>query len=856
MNLYLIDGYGFVFRAFHSLPPLASPEGIPVSAVYGFINMITKILEKREADFIAIALDSGGQNHRHRLFSQYKANRTEPDEDLKVQFPIIREAIHALNVAVLEEQGVEADDLIATYAVTAANHGFKVTIIASDKDLMQLLVYDDIAMYDPVKNKTITHEDVYKKFGVFPDKLTDALALMGDSSDNIPGVKGIGPKTAASLLEQWGSLEGIYNNLEAVENSRIRNLLEINRDNALLSKELVTLLTDMTMQFTPQELKVAAPDPNTLSAFLSKYGFKSLQHKLGLSDINSPVQRAADIKFQKISSLAGLAHAAADLENCKMMAMHEAGDLITISSEARSYAIDIADHSRDLFASNDILNFKQVSVALKTALESTAVLKILINSKAWLKKLATFGIKLNAFDDIAVMAYALETGKSDYSFSGLLETYAEHQHAETAHTLLSLYTVLSRKIHLAKKHEFCECIEKPMIATLAAMEMKGIKVDALLLKELDMEFNHKAKVLAEQIYREANIEFNIGSPKQLGDVLFAQLGIKGGKKSSKTGLYSTDSDILEQLADQGCEIAKLVIQWRRITKLIGTYTSALPKSIDNKTGRIHTTFEVTGTSTGRLSSNSPNLQNIPVRTAEGRNIRRAFVADKGYSFLSADYSQIELRLLAHVANIQELKQSFIRGQDIHAVTASQIFHIPIEQVSPELRYRAKSINFGIIYGISAFGLARNIDISKQEAAHYIEEYFKRYPGIKEYMDNTIAFARQHGFVRTLCGRTCFITGINDKNFTKRSFAERAAINAPLQGAQADIIKKAMVTLPQEIKQYLLLQIHDELLFEIPQTQTESISGLVKKHMENIIHLSLPLEVDIAISKSWDKHQNL
>lgn len=856
MKLYLIDGYGFVFRAYHSLPPLYSQNGIPVAAVYGFINMLVKLLDGNTSEMIAVALDSGSKNFRHSIFPNYKAQRPTPPDDLIIQFPIIREAVTAFNLKILEQNEFEADDIIATYARAAVAKGYKVIIVATDKDLMQL-ISPAISIYDPIKQKEISRQEVINKFGVEPEQLIDALALIGDASDNIPGVKGIGPKTAAELLKKYNSLQGIYDNLESIESERIRKTLLEHKEISFLSQKLVTLSTEAALNYSWNDLKAKLPEDVKLAEFLSKYGFKSLLQRFRIDHHANQYNSSEIIAFTNIPNIETLSSKLPLILKNGIVAIYVTNNILYISSQDEHYTISFsADPSNqdDLFnpSNKSYTEFKSLMLCLKDILESTAVRKILINSKELLKILWGFNINLYSFDDVSVLAYSLETGKYKYTIEELALIHLGTAVEINSHILYKIYEELCKKTFLAKQYTLYETIEKPLIRVLANMEIKGVKVDPLILKTLSKEFEQKLTVLASKIYSLSNEKFNIASPKQIGNILFEKMKISGGKKSKKTQSYITDSYILEQLAEQGHEIAELILEWRQLTKLINTYTDSLQKAINPYTKRIHTTFEMTATSTGRLSSHNPNLQNIPIKSEEGNKIRQAFTVEPSHLLISVDYSQIELRLLAHIANIIPLKKAFISNQDIHAATASQIFGVDIAEVDYNLRRKAKAINFGIIYGISAFGLAKNLDIKKEEAKNYIAAYFKKYPGIQEYMQHTIEFARKNNFVKTLLGRKCYIQGLHDKNHSLRTFAERAAINAPLQGTTADLMKKAMVIIPKNIAQYMILQIHDELLFEIPATIANEYVPIIKKTMENILQLSIPLVVEIKIGNTWSK----
>ncbi|KIE04524.1 DNA polymerase I [Candidatus Jidaibacter acanthamoeba] len=852
-KLCLIDGYGFVFRAYHSLPPLTRADGMPISCVYGFCNMLSKFLSNDKSDYLAVVLDSGKKNFRHDIFPQYKANRPQLPDDLIVQFPLIRETIEAFNITSLEADGYEADDLIAAYASDALKQGMEVKIISSDKDLMQL-VCDNLKLLDPIKNVEIGEEQVVAKLGVKPYQVADYLALIGDSSDNVPGAKGIGPKTAIELLSKFESLDNIYANINNIEKDRLKNLLIESKDIVYLSKDLTNLKRNYNIDCDLDELKIKEPDNEKLAKYLYEQGFKSLVSKFikeKATDIKftQPKRNENFIKIEKLSEIKS--HIEQIIREGKV-GIFDNGNTFYFSYGNSNYEMHYNNYSRqESFLESESINYNDIIKEFKELFEATYVLKIVINAKELYKKLYCLNIELKAFDDIAQISYSLETGKHSCELNDLIRVYLGEEASHNSVTILRIYDNLQERLLHEKQFYLYESIEKPLSPILAKMEIKGVKVDGTFLKNLSQEFKLRLNELEKEIFKEAGREFLLSSPKQLGEVLFTELGIKGGKKS-KSGTFSTGADILEKLSDQGYDIADKILVWRQFSKLINTYTDALPNSINPKTGRVHTTFMMTLTNTGRLSSRDPNLQNIPIRSDEGQKIRKAFVADKDHLIISADYSQIELRLLAHIADIQTLKQAFHDKQDIHAITASQIFGVALKDVDSNLRRQAKTINFGIVYGISAFGLAKRLDISQYEAKDYIDKYFKQYPGIKEYMDETIEYAKTHGYVKNLFGRKCYINGINDKNYSMRGFAERAAINAPLQSGNADIIKKAMVHMPESIQDYMVLQIHDELLFEIPENKLEEYSKTIKRVMEGACKISVPLEVEVHSARNWGK----
>jgi DNA polymerase-1 len=860
-KLYLIDGYGFVFRAYHSLPPLARPDGTPIGAVYGFTNMLFKLLEGHQADYIAVVLDAGQKNFRHELYEAYKANRPPAPEDLIPQLELLPQVIEAFNLPVLQKPGFEADDLIATYTMQATNSGLQVRIISSDKDLMQL-VSDNVHLYDPLKNKEIGENEVLAKLGVTPKQVLDYLALVGDSSDNIPGAKGIGQKTAIELLAQFSSIEDIYNNLSQISSPRRQQLLLDSKDNVLLSKKLVSLDAQVAHQTKLEELSTRELDYIKLSEFLTAQNFLSLQSRLdkkfGQNYKVEPVKNPVSYSNQTITSQSELEKLVADLDNHTHIAILLDDISCQLASDQQQWLIPLAEaepsnYQENIFSTEKKEVFKisleSLLSTLSPILTAPYITKVSADAKNLLKHCLQNGIELVSYEDVLVMAYSLATGKYICSLKELGKEFFNEEPEINSLLLMNLFKELSQKLFANKMWRIYERLDKPMLSCLAEIEMRGIKVDTKLLHELSTEFHHKANDIATQIFKIAGYEFNIASPKQIGEVLFNKLSLPAPKKS-KTGNYTTSVDVLEKLADQGYEIASHILHWRQLSKLINTYTESLPKNINNKTGRIHTSFNLTATATGRLSSNNPNLQNIPIRTAEGSRIRRAFVAGDNKLIIAADYSQIELRLLAVLADIKELKLAFSNNSDIHAITASQMFEVPVKNVTSEMRRQAKMINFGIIYGISPMGLARRLDIPVGQASAYIDAYFKQYPGIKEYMQTTIESARTKGYVTTLLGRRCYINSINDRNFNIRSFAERAAINAPLQGTAADIIKKAMVTMPNTLRQYMVLQIHDELLFEVPEDIAPSIYAPITEAMENVIPLGVRLQVDISCGKSW------
>lgn len=890
-HLMLIDGYGFVFRAYHSLPPLTRPDGTPVGAVYGFTNMLIKLLDSSTVDYIAVVFDSGRKSFRNDLYADYKANRPEAPADLIPQFPLVRDVTSALNLATLELEGYEADDLIATYARQAVAQQMDVTIVSSDKDLMQL-IGDSIRMYDPMKSRAIGVKEVEEKFGVTPDKVLDVLALMGDSSDNIPGVPGIGPKTAAELIHSFGDLDGILANTTQIKQQKRRETLETNAGQARLSRELARLCENTPMPMPLEACKLKAIDASHLMTFLQQQGFKSLATKMGqkygatamelpLAAPSATTAPKAIIDHQTIETLDTLQAWLKTCESLGTLSCYYTPTSLTLGlPNGSARYIPLADETviatpmGDLFAAPQTapaagITLTQLRPLLEPVYANPAILKIGYDMKYMLRHLE---MPITPVDDVMMMSYIIGAGKYDHSIAALWERYGQQslptlkEKTATPEELRALAFLVIQElptIHASLKQALAqdkmttlyERMERPLITVLANMERAGIKVDAARLKALSSDFEKRLAVLEHDIHQLAGESFNIGSPKQLGVILFDKLNLDPSAKTSKTGAYSTGADILEDLAAKGHILPEKVLAWRQLSKLKSTYTDALQQQMNPKTGRVHSTFAMAATSTGRLSSIDPNLQNIPIRTEEGNKIRSAFITEQGCKLLSADYSQIELRLLAHVADIPTLRDAFRANQDIHAITASEIFGIPLAEMTPVIRRQAKAINFGIIYGISAFGLARQLGIGRSEAGQYIDMYFKRYPGIREYMERTKAFAHEHGYVETLFGRRCYLNDINSSNGALKSFSERAAINAPLQGTAADIIKRAMVRLPdalaqQGLKARMVLQVHDELLIEAPEAEAEKTAAIVKATMEHVAQLQVPLVVEVGIGDNW------
>ena len=938
-HLYLIDGSGYLFRAYHALPPLArKSDGLPVGAVSGYCNMLWKLLEDMKTDsptHLAVIFDAGEKTFRNDLYKEYKANRPPPPEDLVPQFPLVRDATRAFGVSCVDMKGYEADDLIATYARLGREAGARVTIVSSDKDLMQLVVDGKVELLDTMKNKRIASAEVMEKFGVGPDKVIQVQALAGDSTDNVPGVRGIGVKTAAELINVYGDVETLLKRAGEIKQNKRRETLIENAENARISLKLVTLEDKVPLKEQPGEFAVHEPDPKELVAFLKAMEFTTITKRVAahfeMEDIDGiaaapSVTYAAEprVEFAKASSLeAGAIRKPID---------HAAYVTVTTAKEldswvARAYAkglvcVDTETTSLDPMQAGlcgvslavepgqacyipcghrrgeglqldgdkgDIVQMGEADVLarLKPLLEDDGVRKIGQNLKYDALMFLQRGIRLNPIDDTMLMSYVLEGGLHGHGMDELSVLHLSHTpiafsevtgkgkekitfdcvpvpeatkySAEDADVTLRLYLLLKPKLMETRKTGVYESLERPLVMVLADMERAGITIDPDLLRRLSNDFGKKQGLLEIEIHKLAGQDFNIGSPKQLGEILFDKMGLEGGRKT-KTGAWSTDVDVLEEVAAEGHEIAKKVLDWRGLAKLRGTYTEALPGYINPKTGRVHTSYAMASTTTGRLASTDPNLQNIPVRTEEGRRIRQAFISARGSKLISADYSQIELRLLAHIANIPQLKKAFADNLDIHAMTASEIFGVPVKDMPAEVRRRAKAINFGIVYGISGFGLANQLGIPQSEASDYIKKYFARFPGIRDYMEATKEFARANGFVETLFGRRIHIREINSKIQGFRGGAERAAINAPIQGAAADIIRRAMVRLPgalaeKKLSARMLLQVHDELIFEAPDKEVETTRKLVAEVMEKAplpaVEISVPLVVEARAADNWD-----
>ncbi|MBA3813139.1 MAG: DNA polymerase I [Alphaproteobacteria bacterium] len=890
-QIYLVDGSGYIFRAFHALPPLTRPDGIQIGAVLGFTNMLIKLLREKNPDYLVVVFDAARETYRNKIYPAYKANRQETPPELIPQFSLIRQACEAFDVAHIEKEGFEADDLIATYAHSQEGD---VTIVSSDKDLMQL-VGGSVRMLDPIKNRMIGVEEVKEKFGVPPEQVTDVQALAGDSTDNIPGVPGIGIKTAAELIQIYGTLENLLENLDDIKQPKRRETLKANIEAARISKELVKLKDDVPVTQTIKSFAVKPFQADKAFAFLKQQNFTTLMHRLEKEIAPAPQTRASYELVQDLEALQkwvdhihAVGYTAFDTETTSLDAMEAQLVGISLSTEpGKSCYIPVGHKGQE----RDLLNpgttpeqipWKHALALLKPLLESPSVLKIGQNIKYDALVLKKYGIDISPVEDTMVLSYILEGAKHGHGMDELASLYLDYNTikyqdvvgsgrsqvtfdkvplekaltyaAEDADITLQLYTLLKPRLLEDKQCSVYETMERPLIPVLVNMEWRGIKVDGGILKKLSLEFERRLIDIEKNIQAEAGTPFNVASPKQLGEILFEKLKFPGGKKG-KTGAYSTSADVLESLSEQGFTLADTLLEWRQLSKLKSTYTDALPRQINPHTGRVHTSYAMAATSTGRLASSDPNLQNIPIRKEEGKKIRSAFVASPGMQLLSVDYSQIELRLLAHMANLPELQKAFREGKDIHAETAALVFGVPLEDVTLELRYRAKAINFGIIYGISPFGLARQLGISRDSATQYITAYFIHYPGIQAYMERMKQEARDQGYVATLLGRRCFIPDIHSRDPNRRNFAERQAINAPLQGGNADIIKKAMIKLDRLFKEkglqaHMLLQVHDELIFEIADDVLEKSKALIAKTMESIVSLSVPLVVEANVGRTW------
>ena len=925
-HICLVDGSTYIFRAYHALPPLTrKSDGFPVGAISGFCNMLDKLVreekEKRGITHIVVVFDASGKTFRNEIYKDYKANRSEAPEDLVPQFPVIRQATSAFNIPYVELMGFEADDLIASYAKEAEQKDMQVTIVSSDKDLMQL-VSNKTSMLDTMKGKLIDKDGVFEKFGVYPEKVIDVQSLAGDSVDNIPGIPGIGIKTAALLINEYGDLNGLFKNASSIkQNKRRENIIEF-EDQAYISKKLVTLKNDIPLPISIEETSLKEIEPEKLIGFLKEMEFKTLTEKKS-RELNVDADSIKASKNTKKGIDLSLPNKKRKTEEISKEFKRDEYKIINSKEELLSWytkaeeqgfvAFDTETNSLDAVSADMVgfslctsendacyvpllhtktdhkqLDFNDAKTFLKELLEDESIIKILHNMKFDALVLAKYNITIENYDDTMLLSYSLGSGGIRHKLDTLIKFYFDHEAisfkeligsgkdkktfqeisineagkyaAEDADMTLRLWKKLKALLIKENQTKIYEIIEKPLAKILMDMEKEGISINIKKLKDLSKNFENKIQKISKSCFNLINEEINLASPKQVGEILFDKLVLPGGKKTS-TGSWSTDAEVLENLANAGHEFPKKLLEWRALSKLKTTYTDALPNYLNEKTKRIHTSFAMATTSTGRLASSDPNLQNIPIRSEDGRMIRKAFVPEKGNLLISSDYSQIELRLIAHIADERNLKNAFLEGKDIHASTASEVFNVPIEDMKPETRRNAKAINFGIIYGISAFGLAKQLNITRTEASEYIKAYFNKYPAIKEYMEETKKFAVENGYVKTLLGRKCIIEDIKNKNPARRSFMERAAINAPIQGSAADIIKRAMILLSnnnelQELNTKMLLQVHDELIFETKKENSkksiEKIREIMEAAHEPLLKLSVPLITETNSGENWDE----
>ncbi len=924
-HIYLVDGSTYIFRAYHALPPLTrKSDGFPVGAISGFCNMLDKLIrdekQRNNLTHLLVVFDASGKTFRNDIYPDYKANRSSPPEDLIPQFPVIRDATNAFNVPHVELLGYEADDLIASYTKAALSKGMQVTIVSSDKDLMQL-VGNGACMLDTMKNRTINEPEVIEKFGVKPNRVIDVQSLAGDSIDNVPGVPGIGIKTAALLINEYGDLEKLIENASKIKQTKRRESVIEFADQARISRELVTLKDDIELPIPIEDIQIQSIEPKKLISFLKAMEFRTLTEKKAKEfNLSSEKIDTQEIKLNFIPK-EHVYETKAPLEDIKKFDYDLYSTIQNIDqlkewkekiSEKGYVAIDTETDSLNAIEANLIgfsfaisnneacyipikhlekspqIELNQALVILKEIMEDQSILKILHNKKYDGLVLQKYGISIAPYDDTMLISYSIGSGGIRHNLDALAKNYLSHNAlsfkeiagtgknqkvfneidistaskyaAEDADITLRLWKLLKPKLAEDRLSSVYETIERPLAKIIMEMEKHGVSVDEKILNKLSEKFASKIKKIEEKCFEVVGVEFNLGSPKQVGEILFDKLGIKGGKKTP-SGSWSTDADTLTFLASNGNALPKLLLEWRGLSKLKSTYTDALPTFINKKTNRIHTSYAMSSTSTGRLSSSDPNLQNIPIRNEDGREIRSAFIAEEGSSLISADYSQIELRIIAHMANDNNLKQAFKEKIDIHSLTASEVFGVPLKDMNNEIRRRAKAINFGIIYGISAFGLSNQLGISRSEASDYIRSYFEKFPSIKDYMETTKEFAKDNGFVKTLFGRKCIIDSSMSRGPGGKAFMDRAAINAPIQGTAADIIKRAMIKIPQTLKKEnlsskMIMQVHDELIFETKDEDVEKTINLVKNEMSNahkpIIELSVDLEVEAAFGKNWDQ----
>jgi len=912
-HFYLIDGSGYIFRAYYALPPLTrKSDGLPVGAVSGFCNMLFKLLEdskskenKDKPTHFAVIFDSARKNFRNEIYSDYKGNRSDAPDDLIPQFEYIRKSVLAFNLPSIELLNYEADDLIATYVEQILEKGAKATIVSSDKDLMQLYK-KNVRIYDPMKNKFINDEDVNKKFGVKADKVIDVQALAGDSTDNVPGVPGIGVKTAAELIKEYGDLENLLKNATKIKQNKRRETLIENKDKAIISKKLVTLKKDVPVENKIEEFVLKDIDREKLYNFLREMEFNRL--------LSSAISTYGETEFSQTKNKIHSEKKSSKIskENYFLIKTEdEVKDWLKAAEEIGEFAIDTETTSLDAHQTNLVgisisysigkacyipishkdyknLNEEKIIKILKPFLEDHSIKKIGQNIKFDYIIFYKRGIDMNSMEDTMLMSYVLDAGKNRHNMDTLSEIHLQHKTiqfkdlvgtgkkqinfsevdvniakdyaAEDADITYRLYKNFLKSLKEENLLNIYEIFEKPLVKILAKMEIEGIKLDEKSLKNLSSKFEKKIKSLEQKIFKLSKKEFNIGSTKQLGEIMYNDLKIASLKKTKK-GSFATSASVLEDLAFKGYDFPKLVLEWRQTSKLKNTYSDTLPEHINKNTSRIHTSFLLAATTTGRLASSDPNLQNIPIKTEEGKDIRRAFIAEKNKKLISADYNQIEMRILADLADVKELKKAFNNNDDIHSLTASQVFGTEINKVDPDMRRKAKAINFGIIYGISQYGLAKQINVSNVEAEEFLNSYFLKFPEIKEYMSETIKFCRKSGYVSNIFGRKTHITGINDKNFNIRNFQERAAINAPIQGSASEIMRLAMIRLNERINDEknesfrMLLQIHDELIFEVDEKKLNQSSKIIKEIMtsvkdSNLHSFSIPLLVDVNSGDNW------
>jgi len=912
-HFYLIDGSGYIFRAYYALPPLTrKSDGLPVGAVSGFCSMLFKLLEDSKSNenlqkptHFAVIFDSARKTFRNEIYPDYKANRSEAPDDLAPQFEYIRKSVIAFNLPSVDLPNYEADDLLATYAEQILAKGAKVTIVSSDKDLMQLY-RKNVRLFDPMKNKFITSEDIVVKFGVEPKKVIDVQSLAGDSSDNVPGVPGIGVKTAAELINKYGTLEKLLDNAQEIKQNKRRETLIENKDKAIISKKLVTLMKDAPVERKIEEFQLKEIDKDKLYKFLREMEFNRLLSSV-ISAYGEPelgktlIEAKTEKKQQNINK-----------KNYHLITSEkEIDEWINEAEEAGELAIDTETSSLDAHQADLVgislstktgkacyipighkfkgcLKKEAVIKKLKPLLEDKSVRKIGQNIKFDFIVLFKQGINMNSMEDTMLMSYVLDAGKNRHNMDALSEIHLQHKTisfkeivgtgkkeinfsdveldkameyaAEDADITFRLYKIFSKNLKLEKLTNIYEIFEKPLIKILAFMEIEGIRIDNKFLKTLSEKFGKKINKLEKEVFKISKKEFNIASPKQLGEVIYNDLKIAVLKKTRK-GSFATNASVLEDLAFKGHKFPQLILDWRQVSKLKNTYSDALPEHINPNTKRVHTSFLLAATTTGRLASSDPNLQNIPIKSEDGKDIRKAFIAEKGLTLISADYNQIEMRILADLADVKELKKAFKNNEDIHSLTASQVFDVELKKVDQDMRRKAKAINFGIIYGISQYGLAKQINVSNHEADEFLNAYFSRFPEIKIYMDDTIKFCRKSGYVNNIFGRRSHFNGINDKNFNVRNFQERASINAPIQGSASEIMRLAMIRLDKKFeslknnKSKILLQIHDELIFEVPEKEVKTITKIIEEEMTSVtesdLHsFSTPLTVDVNTGDNW------